>query len=66
MIDGYELCLQQYCTGCTEFDPEATFFTNSAGNLIWCIRCGNRGQCVRLIKHLKRKLEENNEDEVAN
>ena len=64
MIEGYEFDLQPYCSGCIWFEPEATCATNSKDKPIWNIRCKHKGQCVRLVRHLNKKMEAQNEKKL--
>lgn len=59
-MEGFELCLEDYCAYCPNFEPEVeqidcTSFSE-APKYINNIRCVNRQKCARIADNLENKI----------
>lgn len=57
-MNGFQLCLHNFCSYCSDFDPQVekvdcTLLGDSAPKIMNNIRCQNEGRCIRIAENLK-------------
>lgn len=59
-MEGFELCLEDYCAYCPNFEPEVEQIDvtscGEAPRYINNIRCVNRQECARIAENLENKI----------
>lgn len=57
-MDGFQLCLNNFCSYCPDFEPEVdkedcTLIGDSSQKIMNIIRCQNEGRCNNIVDNLK-------------
>lgn len=61
-MDGFQLCLHNFCSYCTHFDRQVekvdcSLIVDSSLKIKNNIRCQNEGRCINFVENLKEKVE---------
>lgn len=53
-MDGFQLCLHNFCSYCLEVDKEdCTLLGDSSPKVMNNIRCQNESRCINIVENLK-------------